>query len=260
MDERIMRLPRPTLWSANNNKPRIATNTQYVNTLSIDSRTGLKKGSNSEHRGVSTQRCCSHSLPDIVQRNLCKYQQKSASPTSILRLTSANLATFDESHSNVHPSSIDATPTRRTTNTTTATTPLNRTNISDEYRLAMDSIIQLSSSPISMPSVHATSAAGDRRLTIDTNSVASSTHFTLVNGFGVMKHQKPIGDGRNSYCCCCKPIAAVIITMTGLLALIVFLMIFIIECKSAVAAYDLNNLQLVCLFFSADPRMTLIVQ
>lgn len=63
---------------------------------------------------------------------------------------------------------------------------------------------------------------------LDALSIASSTHFTMINGFGAAS--KKAGDGRG--CCCCKPIAAVIITMTGLLFLIIFGAIFFTECKS----------------------------
>lgn len=62
---------------------------------------------------------------------------------------------------------------------------------------------------------------------VDEHSIASSTHFTMVNGFG--NHRKLVTNARG--CCCCKPIAAVIITMTGLLFIIVFAAIFFAECK-----------------------------
>lgn len=61
---------------------------------------------------------------------------------------------------------------------------------------------------------------------LDALSIASSTHFTMINGFG-RTASKTSGRG----CCCCKPIAAVIITMTGLFLLIIGGVVLMAECK-----------------------------
>lgn len=84
---------------------------------------------------------------------------------------------------------------------------------------------------------------------LDALSVASSTHFTMINGFGVANNKADDGRG----CCCCKPIAAVIITMTGLLFLIIFGAICFAECKSLL--YNILYVILTIILCLTDPRM-----
>lgn len=72
------------------------------------------------------------------------------------------------------------------------------------------------------------SAAEEAGVTDIVGSVASSAHFTLVNGFGKVKQY---GAAKEPGCCSCKPIAALVITMTMLLALIVLLLVFYTECE-----------------------------
>lgn len=59
----------------------------------------------------------------------------------------------------------------------------------------------------------------------DVSSLASSTHFTLVNGFGKMRQPEPAKRRR------CAPLTALVLTMTLLLALIVSSLVIFTECK-----------------------------
>lgn len=217
MDGQILRLPRPTLWAAHKRR------------INMDSH---------EHPSPQHNECSPISVIGqqvVISDSLKPLEDAPTSLTTIHQLTSSNLATFDESLSIRDRSSCIVIIPPAIDNCNSTILNATSSTSSDEYRLTMESIIHLSSSPISMPAMHSPSARlqpnnnnRHHRRGIDTNSVASSTHFTLVNGFGAMKNQKPLGNGRGY--CCCKPIAAVIVTMTILLTLIVFLMIFSIEC------------------------------
>lgn len=254
MDRQTLRLPRPTLWAAHKRTIDMHSNAYEIPVQVPADPTAVTR-------------------PHFLITNPLHAHRPTKAPvssTSVHQLTSANLATFDESHTN------------RDRSGTTATDKLNSTLLdgtttteasSDEYRLTMESIIHLSSSPISAMQAHSAPMRhhnhnnnhnnnNNRHCAIDTNSVASSTHFTLVNGFGAMKQPKPIGNGRGY--CCCKPIAAVIITMTILLAFIVFLMIFVIECELVVFHRNvfyrfLNSSKLIYDLIS-DPHMMLVEQ
>lgn len=129
-------------------------------------------------------------------------------------LTAANLAELQKSHMQALQSTLrrDGVGQYRRGASSSAT----------EIQLTLDSTMNISGK-------NATSAAADHvnDLTqqLDALSIASSTHFTMINGFGAAG--KKIGRG----CCCCKPIAAVIITMTGLFLLIICAVVLMAECK-----------------------------
>lgn len=60
----------------------------------------------------------------------------------------------------------------------------------------------------------------------DSASNASSTHFTMVNGFGGSRIKQP-----TKPVCCCNHITAVIVSMTILFMFIIFGVIIFAECE-----------------------------
>lgn len=71
-------------------------------------------------------------------------------------------------------------------------------------------------------------AVGKQQNVATISSEASSTHFTLVNGMGKVQHYNA---DKAPGCCSCKPLAALVIIMTALMALIVLLLVFYAECE-----------------------------
>lgn len=109
-------------------------------------------------------------------------------------MTAANLARLNKLHKN--------TATKKTN----PSTMVNR-----EITITVDSMTTASNKPKEN----------------DSASNASSTHFTMINGFGgsrVKQHTKPV--------CCCNDITAVIVSMTILFMFIIFGVIIFAECKN----------------------------
>lgn len=93
-------------------------------------------------------------------------------------------------------------------------------------------------------------------------SLASSAHFTLVNGFG--KLRRPASPTKRGCCCECSPLTGLVLAMTLLLALIVSSLVLFTECtiKPVPVPGGVKRLHVFFLQFCqlSDPHMGAIVQ
>lgn len=110
-------------------------------------------------------------------------------------LTAANLARLNELHTNTPPTKTDI-----------PTTVANR-----EITITVDSMV---------------TTTNVKPKENDSESNASSTHFTMVNGFGGSRIRPP-----TKPVCCCNDITSVIVSMTILFVIIIFGVIIFAECK-----------------------------